>query len=204
MRPATRLAAGCVALILMWSASATPARGATGPDADPAAYEPAEEPEGAARRAYVLWQQGYVLHLFGEYEEAAALFRKSIAVHPTAEGHTFLGWSLSELGRLDEAIAECKKAIPLDPDYGNPYNDIGVYLIELGRADEAVPWLEKAMAAKRYCCYQFAHFNLGRVLLMNGRVDAAKRAFERALDYDPDYLPARAALRYIRERWEEL
>lgn len=166
----------------------------------------AEEPEGEAspvERAFMLWQTGYLLHMAGRYEEAVGLFRESIAAHPTAEGHTFLGWSLSRLGQLEEAIAECRKAIALDPDYGNPYNDIGVYLIELGRPDEAVPWLEKALGAKRYCCYQYPHFNLGRVLLGRGEVRAAARAFRRALTYDPDYLPARQGLEFIRREWGE-
>ena len=148
-------------------------------------------------RAYVLWQQGNVLHVQGRYRAAADRFRESIEVLPTAEGHTFLGWSLSMLGRTEEAIAECEKAIALDPDYGNPYNDIGVYLIDLGRADEAPPWFEKAMAAERYCCYQFPHFNLGRVHAMQGKFDAARRSFEQSLRHDPDYLPARMALEYL-------
>lgn len=152
------------------------------------------------RRAYLLWEQGYILHSLGEYESAAERFRQSIEAYPTAEGHTFLGWSLSHLGQTEEAIAQCKKAIALDPDYGNPYNDIGVYLIDLGRPDEAVPWLKKAMQAKRYCCVHYPHFNLGRILLMKGRVEEAARAFERALSHQPDYLPARRALEVIRER----
>ena len=148
-------------------------------------------------RAYALWERGYVLHLSGRYQEAVDSFRESIEVLPTAEGHTFLGWSLSMLGRLEEAVAECHKAIALDPEYGNPYNDIGVYLIDLGRPDEAIPWLEKAISAKRYCCYQFPHFNLGRVRVMQGRIDAARRSFEQALRHDPDYLPARMALEIL-------
>ncbi len=157
--------------------------------------EPPEVPD--PMRAYAFWQQGYLLHLNGQYRAAVDSFRESIEILPTAEGHTFLGWSLSMLGHTEEALAECKKAIALDPDYGNPYNDIGVYLIDLGRPDEAVPWLEKAIAAKRYCCYQFAHFNLGHVRLMQGHIHAAKRSFEAALQHDPDYLPARKALEYL-------
>ena len=175
-------------VIALLGALASAPLGAQGPEEVP-----------STRQAFVLWQQGYILHLYGAYEAAAQLFRESIAIHPTAEAHTFLGWSISMLGRYDEAINECRKAIPLDPDFGNPYNDIGVYLIELGRADEAVPWLEKAMRANRYCCYQFPHFNLGRVLMQQGRVDEAKRSFERALSHDPTYLPAFKALELIRE-----
>ena len=149
------------------------------------------------QRAYALWQQGYLLHLSGRYQAAVDSFRESIEILPTAEGHTFLGWSLSMLGHLEQAIAECEKAIALDPDFGNPYNDIGAYLIDLGRPDEAVPWLEKAISAKRYCCYQFAHFNLGRVRFMQGNFHAARRSFERALRHDPDYQAARMALEYL-------
>jgi tetratricopeptide (TPR) repeat protein len=151
--------------------------------------------------AEALWRQGYLFHVLGAYVQAVVLFERSIEVRPTAEGHTFLGWSLSHLGRTEDAIAECKKAIAIDPEFGNPYNDIGVYLVELGRSDEAIAWLEKAMQAKRYCCYQFPHFNLGRILLDKGDVAGAKRLFERALEYDPDYLPAKTALEEIRKSW---
>ncbi len=161
--------------------------------------EPSEVPD--RMRAYALWQQGYLLHLNGRYQAAVDSFRESIEVLPTAEGHTFLGWSLSMLGHLEQAIAECEKAIALDPDYGNPYNDIGAYLIELGRPDEAVPWLEKAISAKRYCCYQFAHFNLGRVHVIQGNFVAARRSFEKALRHDPDHQAARMALEYLDRRF---
>ena len=151
------------------------------------------------QRAEVAWQAGYVFHVLGDYERAVALFRASIDAHPTAEAHTFLGWSLSHMGHLKEAIAQCEIAIKLDPEFGNPYNDIGVYLIDLGRPEEAIPWLEKAIAAKRYCCYQFAHGNLGRILLAQGKVNEAKRSFERALEHDPNYAPALIGLEYIKQ-----
>ncbi len=161
------------------------------------------EDADAIAEAFIHWRNGYILHLAGRYEEAAEQFGQSIAAYPTAEGHTFLGWSLSELGQLEHAIAECKKAISLDSNYGNPYNDIGVYLIELGRPEEAVPWLQKAITAKRYCCYEFPHSNLGRVFLTQGKIEEAKRSFERALSHNPEYVPAIAGLEIIRENWGE-
>ncbi len=161
------------------------------------------EDREAIAEAFIHWRDGNVLHLTGRYEEAAERFQQSIDAYPTAEGHTFLGWSLSELGRLEDAIAECKKAISLDADYGNPYNDIGVYLIELGRPEEAAPWLGKAINAKRYCCYEFPHANLSRVLLSQGKIDEAKRSFKRALLHNPGYVPAIVGLEFIRENWGE-
>jgi len=158
-----------------------------------------EEPV-SSQEAKLLWKKGYYLHTIGKYEKAIKLFSRSIDLYPTAEAYTFRGWSFSMLGRIKEAIAECKVAIELDPDYGNPYNDIGVYLIDLGQPEEAISWLKKAIEAKRYCCYQYPHFNLGRVLLMQGRVSEAKQSLARSLRYDPDYLPARKLLEFIRDQ----
>ena len=162
------------------------------------AAEP-EEP-ASSQQARLLWKKGYYLHTIGRYEKAIELFGKSIDLHPTAEAYTFRGWSFSELGRIEEAIAECKMAIEVDPDYGNPYNDIGVYLIDLDRPEEAISWLQKAIEAKRYCCYQYPYFNLGRVLLMQGRVSEARESLARSLSHDPDYLPARMLLEFIHEK----
>ncbi len=162
----------------------------------------AEKTENAdpALKALYHWRRGYVYHLLRQFPMAIAEYRKSITAKPTAEGHTFLGWSLSMLERYREAIAECKKAIPLDPDFGNPYNDIGVYLVALDRVDEAIPYLKKAIRSKRYCCYQFAHHNMGRMWVMKGKYEEARRSFKKALEYDPDYEPSKQALQVLRER----
>ncbi len=40
------------------------------------------------QQAYVLWQQGTLLHLFGRYPEAIGRFQQSIDIRPTAEGHS--------------------------------------------------------------------------------------------------------------------
>src|SRR5262249_60113491 len=98
-------------------------------------------------------------------------YRLSISIAPTAEAHTFLGWAMSFKGDAEAAIAECHRAIEIDPDFGNPYNDIGAYLVELGRPDEAIPWLERAKTAKRYEPRHFPFFNLARVYARQGRAD---------------------------------
>jgi Tfp pilus assembly protein PilF len=169
-------------------------------DPEPALeQQSAQQARSAAERAEQLWKAGSVWHVMGLYERAIEAFRASIEIQPSAEAHTYLGWSYSHVGDIPEAIAECELAIKLDPDFGNPYNDIGVYLIEQGKLDESIPWFEKATAAKRYCCYQFPHANLGRVLLTQGKLDAAQRAFERALEHDPAYPPALIGLELIKQ-----
>ena len=53
-------------------------------------------------RARERWELGTKRLSEGLVAEAVELFEQSIAVKPTAEGHTFRGWALSYLGRLDE------------------------------------------------------------------------------------------------------
>src|SRR5207253_3118147 len=82
--------------------------------------------------AIELWREAYRQQIAGDLEGAIETYRRSIAMCPTAEAHTFLGWTYSFQGRLEEATAECLRAIEVDPDFGNPYNDIGVYLMQQG------------------------------------------------------------------------
>jgi Tfp pilus assembly protein PilF len=154
-------------------------------------------PEERRQKAVELLRQAYHHQMSGELEAAIALYEQSIGLHPTAEAHTFLGWTYSFQGRLDEAIAECKQAIAVDPDFGNPYNDIGSYLIKLGRLDEAIPWLEKAIEAPRYEPRHFPHCNLGQVYMAKGLLAKARAEFTRALEIEPAYPFARAALEAI-------
>src|SRR5215217_6107847 len=124
-------------------------------------------------RALELFQEAYEHQMSGDLDEAVELYKASIATHPTAEAHTFLGWTYSFQGRLDDAIAECQNAIKVDPDFGNPYNDIGAYLIEQGKHDQAIPWLERALSARRYSSFHFPWFNLGRARLARDEYNAA-------------------------------
>jgi Tfp pilus assembly protein PilF len=145
--------------------------------------------EDRHRRATEVWQEAYAHQMRGELDEAIRLYRESIAICPTAEAHTFLGWTLSFQKRLDEAIEECQKAIAVDPDFGNPYNDIGVYLMQKGDLDGAIPWLEKAKHAPRYEPRQFPYMNLGRIYLRRGQWTQALREFEageRVVPNDPE------------------
>ena len=79
------------------------------------------------------FERGYHAQMAGRLDEAVECYRRSLALYPSAEAHTFIGWAFSYQGKHEEAIAECRLAIAVDPTFGNPYNDIGAYLIELGR-----------------------------------------------------------------------
>jgi len=153
--------------------------------------------EEKRREAMQLFEKAYEHQMRGELDEAVELYQRSIALYPTAEGHTFLGWTYSYQGRIEEAIQECLKAIEVDPTFGNPYNDIGAYLIELGRLDEAIPWLERALRAPRYESYCFPHYNLGRVYETRRSFAKALEHFRMALAENPQHVGARQAVQRL-------
>ena len=121
----------------------------------------------------------------GRLDESIRLYKESIALCPTADAHTYLGWAYSFQGRIDEAIVQCEMAIKIDPEFGNPYNDIGVYLMQQQKLDEAIPWLEKAKKATRYEPRHFPYINLGRVYHTKGMIQKALEEFRGALRLNP-------------------
>jgi Tfp pilus assembly protein PilF len=143
------------------------------------------------------FHEAYRKQMNQELDEAAELYRKSIESFPTAEAYTFLGWTYSFMGRIDDAIAECHKAIETDPTFGNPYNDIGAYLLQKGEVDEAIPWFLRALEAPRYESYCFPHMNLGRAYEAKKKWQDAAREYRNALKERPEYKPAKQGLARI-------
>jgi tetratricopeptide (TPR) repeat protein len=146
------------------------------------------------------WQQAYAAQIEGDLDEAIEFYTKSIEIWPTAEAYTFRGWVMSFQGRLDEAIAECRRAIEVDPEFGNPYNDIGAYLIQKGDYWGAIPWLRRALEATRYECYFYPHFNLGRIYEHFGDLIRAMNCYKAAYDLNHHYTEALKAFHRLQGR----
>ena len=91
-------------------------------------------------------------------------------------------------------------AVRIDPDFGNPYNVIGVYLMQQDKLDEAIPWLERAKQAPRYEPRHFPYMNLGRVFVKQGKWWDALRELETAVRVAPRDAGARHALHELRGR----
>lgn len=143
--------------------------------------------ESSIEKAQEYLDKAYKLQMAGELERAVENYKISIDFYPTPEAYTYLGWTYSIMGNLEEAIEECKKAIEIDPDYGNPYNDIGSYLIQLGEYDEAITWLDLAVNSKRYDAYHYAHLNLGRAFELKGLWFEALAEYRTAIELEPKY-----------------
>lgn len=138
------------------------------------------------QKALNLLHRAYQAQIHGHLQEAIALYKSSLTIHPTAEAYTFLGWTYSLQGHLEEAITLCERAIETDPEFGNPYSDIGSYLIQLHRYQEASAWLRKASRARRYACFYSIHYNLGQIFEYLGEEPRAIEAYRLSLSFCPE------------------
>lgn len=150
------------------------------------------------QRASTLLQSGLTRVGSGELEAARDDFKASAELAPTADAYTYWGWMEHKLGNTEAAIALCHQAIALDPEFGNPYNDIGSYLVAQGKLEDAIPWFEKAIAARRYEPRQFPHMNLARVYLTRRDIPKALAHFEKALGFAPESAELQTAVAKLR------
>jgi tetratricopeptide (TPR) repeat protein len=97
--------------------------------------------------------------------------------------HILRGAVLGDLGRGDEAMAEYKVAIALDPKYAYPHHGLGNVLSDLGRGDEAMAEYKVAIALDPK--YAYPHVGLGNVLSDLGRRDEAMAEYKAAVALDP-------------------
>lgn len=143
------------------------------------------------------FHRAYRRQMEGDFASAIRDYKISLRIFRTCEAHTFLAWVYSFLKLYELAIEECRLAIEVDPDFGNPYNDIGVYLMELDRPAEAIPWLRQATVAPRYDARVYAYYNLGRVFERLGDLTSAEVAYRDAIAADPMYHQALHALQRL-------
>ena len=137
------------------------------------------------------FRMGYLHQVSGDLRSAAECYLRSIEHSPNAEAHTFLGWVLCLMGEVDHAIEECRKALRLDPDFGNAWNDIGAYLTEKRELDRAIPYLKKACKSKNYDSPEYPHYNLARIYIQKGMLLTARKELGRAMKMNPGFSPAK-------------
>src|SRR6266699_3556743 len=93
------------------------------------------------QKAVELLQEAYRLQMEGELDAAIERYQQSIALHPTAEAHTFLGWTYSFQGRLEDAI----KAPRYEPRH-YPHCNLGQVYWAQGLLAKAASEFERALA----------------------------------------------------------
>lgn len=98
------------------------------------------------------------------------------------------GAANAHLGRFDEVIATCHKALEIEPDYLPALNNLASALSAAGRHEEAATAFADVL---RLAPDNPAVLNnYGRALVLAGRVDEARRVLENAVRSQPFYADA--------------
>ncbi len=161
------------------------------PDALAGALGPASRRRAAARGAGALGVAA-VLLLAVLAREQVAVWRDSISLfsHATrvtrdnAHAHRFLGVSLWSAGDREGGARHLQEALRIRPDWGEARLVWATALLQLGRFEAARPELERAAREGAAPALVWA----ARGVLADGLGDpaSAARAYERALEHDPD------------------
>jgi hypothetical protein len=101
--------------------------------------------------------------------------------------------SASSAGDSDKAIAHFQRAVSIDPEYGEAWNDLGVALMRKERTAEAAQCFQKA--AEFQPKMPLVHINLSIAQSKLGLLDDAEASARRALELDGQSQRAQQALR---------
>jgi TolB-like protein/Flp pilus assembly protein TadD len=132
--------------------------------------------------AQVLYRESDMAGSIAEFQRAVALNPNYATAHQLHGNHP-----LAALGRFDEAIAEGKRAIELDPLSPIINSDLGETLYLARRYDEAIAQLRKAVEIDP--TFWYAHEALGVALQLKGDVQAAIAQYEKAQQLSDDLAP---------------
>jgi tetratricopeptide (TPR) repeat protein len=128
------------------------------------------------------WALCYDFDMVGSISE----FQRAIALNPNyATAHQWYGrHPLAALGRLDEAIAEGKRAVELDPLSPVINTDLGQTLTMARRYDEAITQVRKTLEIDP--AFYYAHCTLGTAPQLKGDVQAAIAEYTKAQQLNDD------------------
>ena len=131
---------------------------------------------------------GRILLAEGDLQTAEKEYKRAIELNPSfASAHdAYSVFLFFRRGRLDEAIAEAKRARELDPLSTIINVNLGRYLVWARRFDEAVDHLRKAVELNPES--GFAYYWLGDAHLGKSMYDEAVEAWEQATNLLPNYI----------------
>jgi len=136
---------------------------------------------------------GLMTHHENDQVRAVAWLEKAVATNAeVASFHGDLGEVYRTLGRHEDAIVCCRRALALDPNYPQALNSLGIALYQIGETAEAEASLREAVRLDPE--FAGAHVNLGRLLEAQGRLDEAVEAYRQAIRCNPTLVAAHVAL----------
>jgi len=127
---------------------------------------------------------GNIFMMMGRFEEAAAAYRKAVALDPTsAEAINNLGEALGEMKQFQPALQAFQKAVALDPKYLKARYNMGVTYDRLGQMKYA-EFIYRILI-RDFPDFALAYDSLAVSLSKSGRAREAVPFHEKAISLAP-------------------
>ena len=118
------------------------------------------------------------------WKDSERLWTHALSIQKESSyAHNNLGIALAEQNRLDEAMAEFREVLRIDPQDADGHHSLGNALARKGRLGEAVEQFHEALRIRPD--HAKAHYDLGTALARQGELDNAVLHFRQAVRYDP-------------------
>ena len=136
------------------------------------------------------------------WQDSKALFAHAVSVtEENAVARLNLGVALEQAGQTNEALAQYRESLRINPGRAQAHNNVANLLAASGQKEEAVTHYREALRLNRKA--PLAHLNLGTTLLELGKFDEAMQHYEDAKRLAPDdprpsYLMGKASLQQKR------
>ncbi len=129
--------------------------------------------------------------------KAIEIERRALAIHPElADAHIWLGMALLNLGRTDEAIAEVREALRIEPDNGQAHQALArAYWVGRGDFASAIPMFERAIVLNPEAGYSYLQLSL--LLAWEGHLERAAEISRRAVELQEQYISGNAGLQVV-------
>ena len=141
--------------------------------------------------------KGSFLSIPDMLHRAMEIEQRALAIDPElADAHNWLGSALLALGRTDEAIAEIREALRLEPDNGQAHQGLA-RACWVGKGDfaAAIPLFERAIALNPEAGYSYLQLSL--LLAWNGQLARAEDVSRRAVDLQEQYISGNLGLQIV-------
>jgi tetratricopeptide (TPR) repeat protein len=159
-----------------------------------ALHQPLLPKEVAAERLDAVMKAGAAARsmILGKTDEAEAGFQELVKAYPTVVGVHYLYGTYLSYTRPEEAIAELRRELELNPDNPDAGAMLALLLVHANDLYGALPYAKKAAADK--ASDALAEYAYGEVLLGTGDLRPAIARLEAAERLDPEALEYHMAL----------
>lgn len=139
--------------------------------------------------------RGEALHTLGRDADAAAAYRKALELDPKLTlARWRLGSTLVSLEKAAEAVVEARKATEADAKSGEAFATLGLALLAANPKDWNAAIAEAQQGAFLNPKSPYVQLSVGKIFEAAGNYDQASAAYQRALETDAGFGPARLAL----------